>query len=62
MALEISKCYSYNVHLISEANFMSTLATMEEYWIYISWFLAIGQVLQILLHFEILTWVSKGKS
>ncbi len=42
------------------SNFMWTLATMVEYSNYFS--LAVSQVLKILWHFEILTWVSMGKS
>ncbi len=58
MGLEMSKRFCYSFHLMS-ANFMRTFATMVEY--RLSLFLAIGQVLKILWHFEILTWESMGK-
>ena len=56
LGLEISKRYSsYSF----QSNFMTTLASMVEY--RLLHFLAIGRVLQLLWHFEILTLQSMGK-
>ncbi len=60
MGLEILKRFSsYSFHLNCQPNFMRTLATMVKY--RLSLFLAIGQVLKILWHFQILTWELVGK-
>ena len=57
--LEIQNATSPTVFIRCQPNFMGTLATMVEYRLLL--FLAIGQVLKILWHFEIFTWESMGK-